>query len=478
MTEARDGAQGSAVSGGRPCAGLLGLYLELYDRVLPAARERIDRFYETIASELEARGLRVVRAPVCRLEPEFREALALFEREGAHAVVTLHLAYSPSLESAGALAATRLPLIVLDTTPARDYGPSQDPDELMYNHGIHGVQDLCNVLIRRGREFFIEAGHWSTSNVLDRVAGRVRGAVMASRMRSARVGTLGSPFRGMGDFQVSPDVLREALGVTVVAAEFGELQALVPPAEDAGVRREMDADRGRFETEGPDAQVHEATVRASLAVRRWLEEERLTAFTMNFDEFRRTCGLPTIPFLEASKSMSRGIGYAGEGDVLTAAFVGAVASVLPDTTFTEMFCPDWEGGRVFLSHMAEMNPDLSAGKARLVAKEMPWIDAATPAVAVGRFRSGRAVFSDLAPGPEGSFTLILAPVEVDGGEPDRMEGSIRGWLRPAVALERFLERYSELGGTHHAALTYGDALPALEAFGRVMGWRVEVIGSP
>jgi len=34
--------------------------------------------------------------------------------------------------------------------------------------------------------------------------------------------------------------------------------------------------------------------------------------------------------------MSRGIGYAGEGDVLTAALTGALLSVYPDTSFTEV----------------------------------------------------------------------------------------------------------------------------------------------
>lgn len=462
----------------RPCVGLLGLYLELYDRVLPEVRGRIDAFYGTIALELEGRGLRVLRSPVCRLESEFRAAIRGFEAAGADAIVTLHLAYSPSLESADALAGTPLPLIVLDTTPAFDYGPRQDPGELMYNHGIHGVQDLCNLLLRSRKDFLIEAGHWQESDVLDRVAAHARGAAMASRMRSARVGSLGGPFRGMGDFQVPEEDLARSVGLTVVRAGFEDLPGLLPPQDDPAVQAEMQTDRERFDASGLDEGVHAATVRASLALRRWLEQERLDAFTMNFDEFRRSCGLPTIPFLEASRAMSRGIGYAGEGDALTAAFVSALASVFRETTFTEMFCPDWKGARIFLSHMAEMNPDLAEGRARLIAKEMPWIDAETPAVAVGRFRAGRAVFANLAPGPDGTFTLIAAPVEVDGEEPDRMEDAIRGWIRPDIPVERFLERYSEAGGTHHAALVYGDALPEIGSFGRMMAWRVEVIASP
>ena len=133
-----------------PKIGLLPLYIELYDKAVPEARGRIDAFYETICGEMERRGVEVLRAPVCRLKNEFAAAVGSFEKAGAEAIVTLHLAYSPSLESAETLAKTSLPIIVLDTTPTYEYSPGQDPTELMFNHGIHGVQDMCNVLIRKG----------------------------------------------------------------------------------------------------------------------------------------------------------------------------------------------------------------------------------------------------------------------------------------------------------------------------------------
>ena len=58
---------------------------------------------------------------------------------------------------------------------------------------------------------------------------------------------------------------------------------------------------------------------ASLKLRHWLEKEKLDAFTIAFSGIDRAGGWQTVPFLECSKAMARGIGYAGEGDVLTAA---------------------------------------------------------------------------------------------------------------------------------------------------------------
>jgi len=169
----------------KPKVGLLPLYIKLYDDSWPEMQPRVDGFYRQIVSALGERGLEVDSAPVCRLAPEFKAAIREFEKARVDAIVTLHMAYSPSLESSAALAATSLPIVVLDTTPTYGYGPQQDPAELLYNHGIHGVQDMCNLLLRNHKAFQIEAGHWEKTDVLDRVAAWARAARLATAMRQA-----------------------------------------------------------------------------------------------------------------------------------------------------------------------------------------------------------------------------------------------------------------------------------------------------
>ncbi|MCL5999698.1 MAG: hypothetical protein M1546_27090 [Chloroflexi bacterium] len=456
--------------------GLLPLYLKLYDDTTPEARPGVEHFLNTIAAELGKRNLNVLAAPVCRVADEFTAAVRGFETAQADAIVTLHLAYSPSLESAQALASTRLPIIVLDTTPAHDFSPLQNPDEIMFNHGIHGVQDLCNLLLRHGKAFQIEAGHWEHSDVLDRVTRRAQAARLVMAMRTARVGRIGNPFRGMGDFAVPDEVMRETIGVTVVPVEPAVIGARMADVTAREVEAEMASDMATFTAGGLNAEAYRLTACVGLAVRRWIEQERLSAFTVNFMEANRAAGMPTMPFLEASKGMARGIGYAGEGDALTAALVGVLASVFPETTFTEMFCPDWAGDSIFLSHMGEMNVALTAEKPRLIEKTFSFIDTENPVLAVGRFRGGEAVFVNLAPGPANTYTLIVAPVamlDVEGK--DAMGDSIHGWFRPAQPVADFLAAYSKIGGTHHAALVYGDVAAPIAAFGEMMGWTVRAL---
>jgi len=457
-----------------PKIGLLPLYIALYDQAMPEARKDAEAFYEQIAGALRKRGLEVATAPTCRLAPEFAAAVKGFEDAGADAIVTLHLAYSPSLESTAVLAGTPLPLIVLDTTPTYNFGANVDPAEIMGNHGIHGVQDMCNLLIRNGKVFQIEAGHWEKSDVLDRVAGWAKAAQLASAMRNARVGLVGEAFKGMGDFAVPFDVLQSTIGIETVLLDPKVLQSFVPLEDDPEVAKEMADDLEAFVVEDLDMDVHRRSVRAGLAIRRWIEAERLTALTVNFLMVDDS-GLPTMPFLEISKAMARGIGYGGEGDVLTAGLVGALASVYPQTSFTEMFCPDWEGGSVFMSHMGEMNLNLVDGKPLLTNKAFPWSNAGQPAVAAGCYKGGDAVLINLAPGPDGTYTLLICPGEMLSVKKDRMKDTIRGWFKPAIPVADFLAAYSCLGGTHHSAVVYGDVTEEIARFGELMGWEVAVL---
>ena len=457
--------------------GLLPLYLELYDRRLPTFRPAMDAFHHQIAEAFQARGVEVHTVPACRLKPEFTAAIRGFEKAGVEAIVTLHLAYSPSLESSAALAATPLPVVVLDTTPDAHFGPTQSSDAIMYNHGIHGVQDMCNLLIRNGKPFRLEAGHWQKSDVLDRVLGWVRAARVAAAQRQARVGCIGAPFKGMGDFAVPPAVLKRTVGVTTVAWDFKAGAARLRALGAAARQAEVAAYRAEFQAGGVSDEVLDRTARVSLGIRRWIEKERLTAFTMNFLAVNRKTGLPTVPFLEASRAMARGIGYAGEGDVLTASMVGALASAYPETTFTEMFCPDWKGNRVFLSHMGEVNIRVMAERRpKLIEMDYAFSDADNPARVVGCMRGGAAVFVNLAPLSDQRYRLIVAPVTMAAIQGrNRMAGCIHGWFTPPGTVADFLAAYSRVGGTHHAALVYGPVAREITAFGELMGWEVTVL---
>lgn len=459
--------------------GFLPFYIKLYDDCGSGAkaRPRLEPFADRLVEELSEQGFEVVTSPFCRIKEEFKAAIQNFESAGCRAIVTWHAAYSPSLESIEALSGTELPLVVLDTTETYSFAPTQESFEISYCHGIHGVMDMCSMLRRAGKAFAIAAGHVDHSDVIERTAGYLRAAVAATSLKGSRTGSIGGSFDGMGDFLVDDEEMLSRFGVTVVYPNEGELAGYMSEVKDEDVAAEIAKDNeNNYVIEPFSAESHERTVRNCLAVRRWIEEQNLDAFTANFREIRPETGLQIMPFMEACKSLARGIGYAGEGDSLTASLVGALLKGFPTSSFVEIFCPDWKGNTLLLSHMGEFNPNLTAGKDGM--KEMPFIygGAKDPIISYGRYRGGEAVFVNLYRGIDG-FRMVIAPVDMVevNADDDNFTTRVRGWMRPRMPIADFLEKISRAGATHHSALIYGAKVSELEYFAELLGLGYDTI---
>ncbi len=449
--------------------GLLPLYIKLYDDLIPSLRDRLEPFYQKIAGRLEQEGLEVLQTEFCRVESEFAGAVRQFEQQGADCIITLHMAYSPSLESVEVLTKTALPIIVLDTTETFSFDFKQNPDEINYNHGIHGVMDLCSLLRRNGKPYAICAGHWQNSDVISRTVGFARAARAAGALKRMRVGSCGGSFAGMGDFLISGEELRQRFGAELETADPAELCAIRDSVTEEEIEHEMVHSRDRFEIPEPlDEACFRLNTKACLTVRKWAERHQLGAFSVNFLQVSPSAGLDSMPFTEACHAMEHGIGYAGEGDVLTAAFTGALLQAFPESSFTEIFCPDWENGNLFLSHMGEMNYRVAEGKPQLRGASFNYTDASAPVVGYARFRSGKAVFLNISRGAE-DFRAVVALVEMLEAPPEVFTSSMRGWMRPSVGLPRFLELLSQNGATHHSILVYGAEPEQIEFFAQLLG---------
>jgi L-arabinose isomerase len=457
----------------------LPLYIKLYDDSVPQERGPMEAYMRRLIAMIEERGFEVVPADgICRVREEFDRAAEKFNADPEiAAVVTQHLAYSPSLESIGALLSLRAPLIVLDTTP--DYElvrAAGTENRIMPNHGIHGVQDMCSMLRRNGRSYEICAGHALHSGVIDELCGLCRAAYAAKTLRECRIGMVGGEFEGMGDFRITDGEYEKAIGAKTVRMTPADAQRYLSSVTEDEIDAELEYDSENYEVRVKNAENYRLATKAGLAVRKWMAEEKLDGVTVNFLHTDGT-GIPKMPFLECCKVMERGQGYAGEGDNLTAGLVASLIGTFPDTTFCEMFCPDWDKNVILMSHMGEMNLRLSQWKPTLDDNEFNYNSCGDTVALGGCFRKGDAVLVNLAPTEDG-FSLILSEVRIEdlGSRTGAYSAGVQGWMKPTLPLPEFLKEYSLAGGTHHSAMVYGKESDALAAFGRIMGFKVVKVG--
>ncbi len=455
--------------------GFLPLYVKLYDDKLPEMRVRLEKFYNQLAGIFEEKGVEVVKSPFCRLSNEFSNAVSIFEAETVDAIVTVHMAYSPSLESIDALSKTELPIVVLDTTETLEFTNNQDAGEIMYCHGVHGVMDMCSMLTRRGKKYAIASGHYSTSNCIEEACGLVQAAVSANALKKSKTALIGGLFDGMGDFQVPFNELKDSFGIEAFELSADEMKGYVQAVTEDEIDAEIKFDKANYDYSDNviEDEYREAT-RACLAVRKCVLDKEITAFSINFTNMGEKSGLPVMPFIECCKAMENGIGYAGEGDVLTASFVGALLKGYPETNFVEIFCPDWKNNLMFLSHMGEVNYRIADTKPCVTRVGVNYSPGGYPYPAYTRMKGGKGMYINICK-DKTNFKIVAANAEMVSYNSDKFEGSMRGWMKTECDSAEFLKNLSINGATHHSIFVYGMTQAELLHFSELLDIKTVII---
>ena len=456
----------------KPRVGVIFTLLELYRKAHPDRPAALGKLWRNVMTDLLSSQAELHFAMVAHNAEEVTAAVQSCSDAECDLLILLPMAYAASGASRDALTRTKLPLLLVSTARDATLPYDMSGDHIMANHAMHGVQDLANVLARAGRRFVMVAGHHADPGFRARIARCVRASAGARVLRRGIVGRIGHPFDGMLDFSYDLKTLADA---PLLAGGFKTIE--IPPAELSSAARDADHTRvtevvawatDSFEVD-PALTPHElaTSARYALALENVVASRNLDAVTMNFLAVAQV-GAETMPFLGASRLMSRGVGYAGEGDTLTAALVAAVAGIAGEATFTEMFCPDYGRAEILLSHMGECNFALAnpSVPVRLVAKEFAYGDCERPAVTVFQLRPATVTLASITEWPGEGLRLVAAQAEVLDAPQHENLSSPYSRITLGRPLSGFLEDYSRAGGTHHLALAYGDLR---EEFGLLAG---------
>ncbi len=456
----------------RPRVGLLALTLELYEQLAPDLRPGRERWVRehvlpALASAAEVRFTRAVSR-----RDDIERVVADYENEQLDALLVMHLTYSPSGHALPALKRTRLPILVWNTQELAGVGPEVTKGGLLENHGVHGTQDLCNVLVRTGVPFEYVTSHLSDPDGLKTLSNFFTAAAAAGGLRRARLGLLGYPFPGMGDLAVDLTHLAATLGCRCEPLALPEYHRRAASAE-VGLVEALKAEyRATYDVadDVTDADL-DATARAEIALRSMAADHQLDALSYQFLSFGEDDRSVTLPFVAISRMMSEGVGFAGEGDVVGAAGTWLLGRLQPPASFSEIFTIDFAGNGLALSHMGEANVAMARRDRRvpLVARPQPIVPTKARQLApVTSFEPGPATLCALTLGPGGRWRLIASSLDIEDF------GPLAGMCVPhcKVANHRdvrdWLTAYAKLGGPHHHAICFGDAREKIRLTARLL----------
>ncbi len=445
----------------RPKIGLLALTLELYETLVPGLRESRECWLrKSVIPFLQASCDVLFEAAVFRRET-IEKAIAHFEAAGADAVLVVYLTYAPSQLALPALCRTRLPIAVWNTQQLEQVNEAFSVAAMIDNHGVHGTQDLASVLSRAEVPFHYVTSLPNDPVGLTELTDFFAAACAASRLRHARLGLLGYPFPGMGDFAVDTTHMAATLGCSWLHLSVEEYVERSAAASASDVQAVVTDYREQYDVASDVTPADlEATARAELAVRGMVKDNALDALTYQFLAFGEDQRVSTLPFVAASRLMADGVGFGGEGDLIAAAGTAFLHWLQPPASFSEMFTIDFQGQSLFMSHMGEANVAMARRDRRvpLVARPTPITRTRDRQLAlVTCLEPGDATLAALTLGPGSRWRWIVSRVTIEdfGPLPDFCVPHFK--MRPSAPVAEFLTRYARAGGPHHNAVCWGDA---------------------
>jgi L-arabinose isomerase len=343
---------------------------------------------------------------------------------------------------------------------------------MTYNQGVHGAQDTANAMVRSGVPFEVVTGDWRSDEFKREIERWAHAAAAVTAMRSMRVANFGYGMNGMGDIRVDENVLLRVLGPEVAAVAPGDLVREMAAVGAGQIGEVIAFEDATFEIDPRlSSDEREDHVRMQIAIETILRDGGFSAYSTHFDAIGEDGRFRRLPFAAASSLMAKGYGFAGEGDMLTAALVAVGHVLIGDAHFTEMYAMDFPGDSILMSHMGEGNWKVARQdeRVRLIKRPIGIAKLEDPPTFLFRYEPGPATIATLfSPQPD-RFRLVVSEGEVlDAPELPALEMPY-GQFRPDAGVSACLDGWLGAGGTHHQVMNLGHHAESWRTFCRIAG---------
>jgi L-arabinose isomerase len=454
--------------------GFVPVMADLYNRLAPELRSELADFCGTVKSYINTNtNLCFEISPVCCIKAEIAQAVKEFEAKGVCLLVLGMVSYTPSGQIIEPLIDTKLPLVVWPAQPMLKLDVQKyDARTVMFNHGVHGAMDLCNVLIKKGRSFGVLHGHYQQDSTLDELVEWARAGKAVSDMKNSNPANIGGHFEDMLDLQIGDEKFISQLGVKKCSISITEFVNSAASISERKVADRVRFIRSKYEiNEGLSDELFNKAVRHELAVRELLKKNNSRAVGINFMTLCNDSNISDALHLAACTLMEDGFGYAGEGDWVTAMLMRGMLSAGFDASFSEVFSVGYLDNRLVLRHWGEGNPLLARSKPILRASCCNDRNKAEFVVMDFEFAPGSATLINLNADSNGQGQLICIHGEIEDENMPAVDGPRAVFNPHRSDIRETLTSYAYNGGSHHLVLVRGDCRNIVGRISKLTGWK-------
>jgi L-arabinose isomerase len=394
--------------------------------------------------------------------------------------------FSPAKMWIGGLKILQKPMLHLHTQFNRDIPwASIDMDFMNLNQSAHGDREFGFIMSRMRLNRKVVAGHWQDPQVLEQINGWARTAAGWHDWQGAKFARFGDNMRNVAVTEGDKVEAEIKFGYSVNTYGIGDLVKVINETTDA----EMDALTSEYAdsyTLSPSllkgGDMHQSLREAAkieIGLQRFLEDGHFKGFTDTFEDLH---GMVQLPGIAAQRMMSRGYGFAGEGDWKTAALVRAMKvmgtglkggnSFMEDYTYH--FDPNNE--LVLGSHMLEICASIAKGKPSCEVHPLGIGGKADPVRLVFNSAAGPAINASIVDMGNRFRLLVNEVVAVDPIQSLPKLPVARVLWKPYPDMKTGCAAWILAGGAHHTCYSQNLSAENLQDFAEIAGIEYVLIG--
>lgn len=452
--------------------GLFAVGLAAYWDQFPGLKERLERYYQHIVSEL-SQFADVVEMGLIDKAQDAHAAGTRIAGENVDLLICHTATYATSSQVLPIVQQAKVPVLVLNLQPTSslDY-PNIDTGEWLANCSTCCVPEISNAFHRAGIDFQVVSGMlYNDERVWSKLFEWCQAATAVRVLRGARFGFLGHTYPGMLDMYSDFTQHHAQLGAHIEVLEMCDLQERVNAASDGDINAKLDEVQATFNVAD---NAHADDLRWASQVAVGLDKLVADFELDGLAYYYRGVGGNEYEQIGAALGVgntlltARGIPAAGEGDLKNAVAMKIMDVLGAGGSYTEFYAMDFDDNFVLMGHDGPGHIAISDQKPLLRGLDLFH----------GKSGSGVSVEFNVKTGPvtilgctqtrQGDLKFLYAQGESIPG-PIMQIGNTNSRIRFHLEPADFVDAWCAQAPTHHCALGVGHVAGQLEKFGRLKG---------
>ncbi len=456
----------------RPKLGVLIPYVPFYEKIAPL-REEKQAFARTAAAMLGAHF--DIVGGLVETESAAAEMGATFLRAGVDGVVVVPTVAVFGALGWAALSDLQAPVCLWCSQPDERVPEDFNIRTLIRNSGGLAIQALGNTLARNGRSFKVI---WTggCESVPERLREWALGAALAERLKTARLGRIGSVFPQMTDVAFDAEAWHGVPLQQVSAEEFAGCHTAI---EAAAVQARVDDMRATCRIDNLTNDALTRSARLSLTLDQVVETHRLDAgaFNCHGANCLQDDRMGVTACYAVSRQTSEGRPFSCTGDIPTAIAMWMLSQLADASIYAELDMVDPEKNYVLLANGGEGHfRAAQTGTVTLTGNEnFAGLHGRGAALQFEPFEGAATIFS-FTPLGSGSYRCIAADGELLRVRLPGLRVFHAGFRFQGLGASDAFEAWCEAGAVHHLALAPGHWSRVLREAAAIRGFEWQRIG--